>query len=110
MSADFFWKMVKGEVDRQKTSFEWLYRKTGIPKGTFSSWKTRNIIPRADEAYLIAQVLGVSVEYLFTGRDGADPSSNPSLEEIVKTIIFFDQVDLDAVDALVNALSKRYKT
>ncbi|MFP3040567.1 helix-turn-helix domain containing protein [Treponema primitia] len=58
MNAEFFWKMVKREVDRQQTSFEWLYRKTGIPKGTFSSWKTRNIIPRADEAYLIAEALG----------------------------------------------------
>jgi transcriptional regulator with XRE-family HTH domain len=108
MNAEFFWKMVKGEVDRQQTSFEWLYRKTGIPKGTFSSWKTRNIIPRVAEACLIAQVLGVSVEYLLTGRDGTSHPSNPSLEEIVKTIISFDQIDLDAVKVLVNAISKRY--
>jgi hypothetical protein len=45
MNAAFFWKMVKKEVERQRTSFEWLYRKTNIPKGTFSSWKNRNIIP-----------------------------------------------------------------
>ncbi|AEF86153.1 putative bacteriophage CI repressor protein [Treponema primitia ZAS-2] len=109
MNADFFWKMVKGEVDRQKTSFEWLYRKTGIPKGTFSSWKTRNIIPRADEAYLIAEALGVSVEYLLSGREGTSHASNPSLEEIVKSIISFDQIDLDAVNALADAMSKRYK-
>ncbi|MFP3040575.1 helix-turn-helix domain containing protein [Treponema primitia] len=108
MNAEFFWKIVKREVDRQQTSFEWLYRKTGIPKGTFSSWKTRNIIPRADEAYLIAEALGVSVEYLLNGRDGTGHSSNPSLEEIVKTIIPLDQVDLDAVNALVKALDKRY--
>jgi transcriptional regulator with XRE-family HTH domain len=100
--------MVKREVDRQQTSFEWLYRKTGIPKGTFSSWKTRNIIPRADEAYLIAEALGVSVEYLLSGRDGAGHASNQSLEEIVKTIVSFDKTDLEAVNALVNAMSKRY--
>jgi hypothetical protein len=61
MNAEFFWKMVKNEVERQQTSFEWLYRKTQISKGTFSSWKNRNIIPRADEALRIAETLKVSV-------------------------------------------------
>ena len=108
MEAGFFWEIVKKEVARQKTSFEWLYRKTGIPKGTFSSWKNRNVIPRADEAYRIACVLGVSVEYLLTGRDGSGHSSNPSLEEIIETLILFDQNDLDAIHALVKTMSKRY--
>jgi transcriptional regulator with XRE-family HTH domain len=108
MDAEFFWKVVKKEVDRQKTSFEWLYRKTGISKGTFASWKNRNIIPRADEAHKIACALGVSVEYLLTGRDGAGHPSNPMLEEIIADIILFDQNDLDAIDALVKAMSKRY--
>ena len=78
MNAEFFWKMVKKEVDRQHTSFEWLYRKTQVPKGTFSSWKSRNIIPRADEAIFIAEALKVSVEYLLTGADHPNKPSNPA--------------------------------
>jgi hypothetical protein len=69
MNADFFWKMVKKEMERQRTSFEWPYRKTHIPKGIFSSWKNRNIIPRADEALLIARAFKVSVEYLLSGSE-----------------------------------------
>ncbi|GHV88002.1 hypothetical protein AGMMS50267_03620 [Spirochaetia bacterium] len=109
MNADTFWKIVKNEVDRQNTSFEWLYRKTGIPKGTFSSWKNRNVVPRADAAYRIAEVLGVSVEYLLTGRDTAGRVSNSPLEEIVETIIAFDTTDMASVKALVRAMAERYR-
>jgi len=35
VNADFFWKTDKGEVERQNTGFEWLYRKTQTPKGLF---------------------------------------------------------------------------
>jgi hypothetical protein len=43
MDAERFWQMVKTEGERQHTSFEWLYLKTGIPKGTFSSWKNNSL-------------------------------------------------------------------
>ena len=101
--------MVKKEVERQKTSFEWLYRKTNIPKGTFSSWKNRGIVPRADEAFLIAQALNVSVEYLLTGADQKGEASNSAVSEIAGTIPFFDDNDLRTLLAAVRAMSARYK-
>ncbi|GHV80043.1 hypothetical protein AGMMS49944_18340 [Spirochaetia bacterium] len=109
MNADFFWKMVKKEVMRQQTSFEWLYRKTNIPKGTFSSWKNRNIIPRADEALLIARALKVSLKYLLTGNDRDEPPSNPVIHEISETIPFFDDTDLQTLLAVARAMATRYK-
>jgi transcriptional regulator with XRE-family HTH domain len=108
MNAEFFWRIVKKEVDRQKTSFEWLYRKTGIPKGTFSSWKSRNLMPRAGDAFKIADALGVSVEYLLTGTERGGAVSNPRIQEILTKIIVFDNNDLEAVKSLVNAMSGRY--
>ncbi|MDR1316974.1 MAG: helix-turn-helix domain containing protein [Spirochaetales bacterium] len=110
MNAEIFWKTVKAEVERQKTSFEWLYRKTTIPKGTFSSWKTRKLIPRADAALSIARALGVSVEYLLTGTDKGEFVSNPAVQEITKNIVLFDDNDLEAVKALVKTMSGRYGT
>ena len=109
MKAEFFWKMVKKEVDRQRTSFEWLYRKTQIPKGTFSSWKSRNIIPRADEASSIAEALKVSVEYLLTGADQSKKPSNPAVNEIIETVPFFDNNDLRTLLATVQAMATRYQ-
>jgi len=101
--------MVKKEVERQKTSFEWLYLTTHIPKGTFSSWKNRNIIPRADEAFRIANALKVSVKYLLTGNDMEEASSNPMIHEISETIPFFDDNDLQTILATVRAMATRYR-
>jgi len=109
MNAEFFWKMVKKEVERQRTSFEWLYRKTRIPKGTFSSWKNRNTIPRADEAFIIAEALKVSMEYLLTGADSQKKPSNPIIQEIGETVPFFDDNDLQTILATVRAMTARYR-
>jgi transcriptional regulator with XRE-family HTH domain len=108
MNVEFFWKMVKKEVERQKTSFEWLYRKTGISKGTFSSWKSRNLMPRADDAFKIAEALDVSVEYLLAGDDRKGHISNPNARKIIEKIAFFDENDIEAVKVLVKAMAKRY--
>jgi transcriptional regulator with XRE-family HTH domain len=109
MNAEFFWRMVKTEVEKQRTSFEWLYRKTNIPKGTFSSWKNRNIIPRADEALRIADALKVSVEYLLTGRDRGHSPSNPAIQTITEIIPFFDDIDLQTLLAAARGMAARYK-
>ena len=108
MKTNLFWDIVKKEVARKDTNFEWLYQKTGISKGTFSSWKNRNIIPRADATYKIANALEVSVEYLLTGMDKINSPSNPNVNEIVKTIVCFDNNDLKAVLSLAQSLSARY--
>jgi len=109
MNAEFFWKMVTNEVERQRTSYEWLYRKTQIPKGTFSSWKNRQTIPRADEAFRIAEALKVSVEYLLTGADQPGEPSNPAINEITGAIPFFDENDLQTLLATVRAMAIRYQ-
>jgi transcriptional regulator with XRE-family HTH domain len=109
MNAEFFWKMVKKEVSRQGTSFEWLYRKTHIPKGTFSSWKNRNIIPRADKTLLIAKALKVSVEYLLTGSERHKEPSNPVVHEIAETVPLFDGNDQQVLLATVRAMAVRYQ-
>ena len=113
MDGVFFWDMVALEVGKQKTSFEWLYRKTKVTKGTFSSWKTRNILPRADIAYKIAKSLGVTVEYLLTGRNQASQISNMPLhffmEEIAKELVFFDPIDMETLKILISSMSRRYR-
>ena len=36
---------------------------------TFSNWKSKNLYPGIIDGYHLAQFLGVSVEYLITGKD-----------------------------------------
>jgi hypothetical protein len=95
-------------VERQKTSFEWLYRKTAIPKGTFSSWKSRNLLPRADAAFRIARALDVSVEYLLTGTNTGESAPSSAIQEIIEKAVLFDDNDLEAVKALVTSMAGRY--
>jgi hypothetical protein len=45
--------------------------KTRIPSSTLSTWKKKNIYPRADEAFKIASAIGTTVEYLVSGRNVA---------------------------------------
>ena len=113
MNGIFFWEMVALEVKKQNTSFEWLYQKTKVAKGTFSSWKTRNILPRADVAFKIAQALEVTVEYLLTGIEKNNQVSNipvhKVMEEIAKEIVFFDPFDLETLKNLISSMARRYR-
>ena len=63
-NAEKFWLRYKefGLKDLTVTS------KTGIPQSTLSTWKTKNVFPRADNVLKIAQALGTSAEYLVTGH------------------------------------------
>jgi transcriptional regulator with XRE-family HTH domain len=108
MNASLFWQRVRNEVDSQNTSFEWLYQKSKIAKGTFSSWRNRNSYPRADAAFRIAQALGVSLEYLMTGLDKAPEKVHPDIREIFETIAVVDEPDLKSVKALVKTMALRY--
>jgi hypothetical protein len=78
-------------------------------KARFINERNRNIIPRADEAFRIAEALKVSVEYLLTGADQQRKPSNPASQEIGETVPFFDENDLQTILATVRAMAARYR-
>jgi len=60
---------LKGELEYKGMLVKELAHKTGIPKQTIDKYLLSNgSIPPADKAVAIARALGVSVEYLVTGR------------------------------------------
>jgi len=60
---------LKGELEYKGMLVKELVHKTGIPKQTIDKYLLSNgSMPPADKAVAIANVLGVSVEYLVTGR------------------------------------------
>jgi len=60
---------LKGELEYRGMPVKELAYKTGIPKQTIDKYLLSNgSMPPADKAVAIAHVLGVSVEYLVTGR------------------------------------------
>jgi len=64
-----FNEYLKGELEYRGMPVKELSHKTGIPKQTIDKYLLSNgSMPPADKAVAIAHVLGVSVEYLVTGR------------------------------------------
>ena len=67
-----FRENLKSELTYQDIRVKELADKTGINKRTLDHYLTENgSEPTALNAVLIASALGVSVEYLVTGKDGA---------------------------------------
>ena len=64
---------LKGELEYRGMPVKELAHKTGIPKQTIDKYMLSNgSMPPADKAVAIARVLGVSVEYLVTGKKTPD--------------------------------------
>jgi transcriptional regulator with XRE-family HTH domain len=56
--------------------------KTGIQQSTLSTWKSKKIFPRVDDAYNIAEAISTTVDYLVAGRITKNFSFSPSILEI----------------------------
>jgi transcriptional regulator with XRE-family HTH domain len=80
-----FWTRVKEIIKANKTSQKKVAETARIPLKTFQGWITKELIPPADAAYYIARILGVSVEYLLTGKQ-KQPPSNFQIESLRKLL------------------------
>ncbi|AEF80586.1 helix-turn-helix domain-containing protein [Leadbettera azotonutricia] len=69
MDEKEFWGRVKQLIKKRNTTHEEVAKACGINYGTFRGWIYRSIYPTVIDGYVIARVLGVSVEYLITGSD-----------------------------------------
>lgn len=57
---------------------------TGISKATISDWKNGKSKPKVDKLSKIAECLGVSVDYLMTGKETIDKFSDENAKLIAK--------------------------
>lgn len=53
----------------------------GIKSGTFSTWKARQTDPPAKYIACICEILGVSIEYLLTGKERSPTSKLTDVEQ-----------------------------
>ena len=77
LDATQFWQRYKELVAKDLP----VILTTSIKQPTLSSWRTKKIFPRADEAFLIAKAINTTVEYLVSGQDKAiAPFSRAALD------------------------------
>jgi len=68
MMTEAFWKRVKTLVKEKNLTQGAAASACGRSLSTVKGWMSKNIIPPLDNAFDLAQLLEVSLEYLITGR------------------------------------------
>ncbi|AEF82426.1 helix-turn-helix domain-containing protein [Leadbettera azotonutricia] len=66
---EFFWQRVKQLIKKKKATQAEVARVCGFSLRTFQGWIAKDVSPTVTEAYRLAKVLGVTVEYLMSGKD-----------------------------------------
>ena len=69
MDNDTFWGRVKQLLKAHKMTQKQLAKYLDVSEHTFSGWVRYNRIPDTATAYEMAIVLGVTLNYLFGGRE-----------------------------------------
>lgn len=102
-----FYKRVHLKLIELERKRSWLLVRTGIKPSTWSSWERNGRYPPADRAAQIASTLGVSVEYLVTGRETPFDlrGEHALLNEIIQILSEVGPERLAIVSKLVDGLS-----
>ncbi|MDR2159123.1 MAG: helix-turn-helix domain-containing protein [Treponema sp.] len=106
-----FKENLKAELAYKGMLVKELSALSGIKKHTIDNYlNTHNSIPSAEAAVRIARVLGVSVEYLITGKDAETekqrPSPAPNLRLLLQTAEGLDEKYRKIALVLLRALKK----
>ena len=108
-----FKENLKSEITFQGMRVKELAEKTGINKRTLDHYLTENgSEPTAANAVLIAKALGVSVEYLVTGKDRAPDTHtpmNPKIRRMTDTLRRMSDSQLDFVGEVIHLIEKNVR-
>ena len=97
-----FWERVDDLLDRTGINKKTLAYDAGFDASNITKGIKNNNIPSAETAVKIAQVLGVSVEYLVNGVDSSFPKTlKPEVAEIVEEINHLEKEDLEAIRYII---------
>jgi transcriptional regulator with XRE-family HTH domain len=107
-----FKENLRAELDYLGLTVKELSAKTGVAKGTLDCYLgVRSSMPPADIAVKIAGALGVSVEYLVTGKEQTGQNSvlvyNHTIRSIVQILSTLDEKDNEVILELAKILKKR---
>jgi len=86
MNIRAFWSRVKTLLKTKAVTQKEAAKACGISFDKFRQWMSRGMIPPLSSAFLLSRYLGVSLEYLITGK-GTDKASqiNKEIAALLRT-------------------------
>ena len=97
-----FWERVVEELDYLGINRTYLATTCNFSLTNIGQGIKLGSTPSAEPAVKIAQVLGVSIEYLVNGVDSSFPKTlKPEVAEIVKEINHLEKEDLEAIKYII---------
>ena len=97
-----FWNRVDNELEFLGKNRTYLANKCGFTVANIGKGIKLGSTSSAETAVKIAQVLGVSVEYLVNGVDSSFPKTlKPEVAEIVEEINHLEKEDLEAIKYII---------
>jgi len=106
MKPDFKTNL-REELDYLGLTVKELSKKTGIPKRTLDCYLgVRASMPPADIAVKIANALGVTVEYLVTGKElkKQDKMLNHNVRSVIKILMELSEKDIETLLGLTKVI------
>jgi hypothetical protein len=79
-----------------------------ILQPTLSSWRTKKIFPRADEAAAIASSLNTTVEYLVSGKDTRNTTVSPAALNIAVTADTLSEEGQKILTSVADSLALKF--
>lgn len=99
MDKELFWQNVNNLIKLKNITQESICDETRISLNTLRGWVSKNVLPRADEAYKIAKALNTSVEYLVSGRD---PDNSIELMKLRQQLLQIKEIVNDMKESSFN--------
>lgn len=96
---------LRQEIEYKGLLVKELSAEVGISNSTFLSYiDARGVLPNVETAVKIASVLGVSVEYLVTGKDPIYNSKHIDIQGITHDLIKLTPYQIEIIKKMVHAL------
>ena len=96
---------LRQEIEYKGLLVKELSAEVGISNSTFLSYiDARGVLPNVETAVKIASALGVSVEYLVTGKEPIYNSKQIDIQGITHDLIKLTPYQIEIIKKMVNAL------
>jgi len=96
---------LRQEIEHKGLLIKEISAEVGISNSTFLSYiDARGVLPNVETAVKIAAVLGVSVEYLVTGKDFIYNSTYVDIQNITHDLVKLTPYQIEMVKKMIHAL------